>query len=125
MFEQIIYGDKHITSITVRWKNDFTEAMSVLKTFFDDCNTQHLLLDLRNSSLDSMTHDHIRDLCEYATSRNKGGCRVNGKTALVGSNDLQLEICNIVKSHSEMIDSAIKVSVFPSTEEAFSWLEEG
>jgi hypothetical protein len=125
MFEQIIYEDKQITAITVKWKNDFTEAMGVLKTFFDDCNTQHLLLDLRNSSLDYMNHEHIRDLCEYATSRIKGGGRVNGNTALVGSNDLQLEICEIFKSHSEMIDSAIKVSVFPSTEEALSWIEEG
>jgi hypothetical protein len=125
MFEQIVYENKQITAITVKREYDFSEVLSVLKTFFGNNNTQHLLLDLRYCSFDTMTHDHIRDLCEYTTLRADGENRVNGKTALVGSNDLQLEICKIIKLHSEMIDSAIKVSVFPSTEEALSWLEEG
>lgn len=125
MFEKIVYENKQITAITVKWKDDFSEAMSVLKTFFDDNNTEHLLLDLRDSSLVSMTHDHIRDLCQYAKSRSNDGGRVNGKTALVGSNDLQFEIGRIFKTYSEMIDSAIKVSAFRSMEKALSWLEEG
>ena len=125
MFEKIIYENKNITSITITWEAGFNELISVLKTFFDNNNTKHLLLDFRLCSFDTITHDNIRNLCEYATSRANIESRANRKTALVGSNDLQLEICNIVKSHSEMIDTAIKVSVFPSTEEAFSWLEEG
>jgi hypothetical protein len=125
MFEKIVYDNKQITTITVEWKADFDELMSVLKIFFDDNNTEHLLLDLRVCSFDTITHDHIRDLCQYAKSRANGGGSINGKTALVGSNDLQLEICRIFETYSEMIGSAVKVSVFPSTKEALSWLEEG
>ena len=97
MFEQIIYENKQITAITVKRKRDFSEVLSVLKTFFGDNNTQHLLLDLRDCSFDTMTHDHIRDLCKYTTLRAYGKNRVNGKTALVGSSDLQLEIYKIFK----------------------------
>ena len=125
MFEKIVYDNKQITVISVKWKDDFSEAMIVLKTFFDDNNTEHLLLDLRDSSLDTITHDNIRDLCQYAKSRANGGERVNGKTALVGSSDLQAEIDKIFKTYPEMENSDINVSVFRSEERALSWLEEG
>ena len=127
MFEKIVYENKQITAITVEWEAEFSEAMSVLKTFFDDNNTEHLLLDLRDSSFDYITTDHLRDLCTYAISRTKdnGGNWVNGKTALVASGDLQPEIDRIFKTCSEMEDSDINVLVFCSKEKAFSWLEEG
>lgn len=127
MFEKIVYENKQITSITVEWEAEFSEAMSVLKTFFDDNDTEHLLLDLRDSALDNITADHVRDLCTYAISRtnDNGGNWVNGKTALVASGDLQPEIDRIFKTCSEMEDSAINVSVFCSKEKALSWLEKG
>ena len=125
MIEKIVYENKKITSITVIWEDDFSELMGVLKNFFDDTNTEHLLLDFRLCSLDTITHDNIRNLCEYATSRANIDSRVNRKTALVGSNDLQLEICRIFETYSKMIGSGTKISVFSSILKAFSWLEEG
>ena len=125
MFEKIIYENENITSITITWEADFKELISALKNFFDDNNTEHLLLDFRLCSLDTITHDNIRDLCEYATSRANIDSRVNRKTALVGSNDLQLEICRIFETYSKMIGSGTKISVFSSILKAFSWLEEG
>jgi hypothetical protein len=124
VFEKIVNEIKQLTTITVTWRADFDELMSVLKIFFDDNHTENLLLDLRESPLDSITHDHIRNLCEYAKYRANGERRVNGKTALVGSSDLQFEVGVIFKKYSEMIDSAIKFSVFRSIEQALSWLEE-
>ena len=124
MFEKIVYEDRQITSITVTWNAGFSELMSVLKTFFDDNNTRHLLLDLRGTSLDTISHDHIRDLCQYAKCRANGHGRVNGKTALVGLSDIQYEIARIFKTYSEMVNSAIKISVFRTIEKAMSWLEE-
>ena len=125
MIEKIVYENKKITSITVIWEDDFSELMGVLKNFFDDTNTEHLLLDFRLCSLATITHDNIRNLCEYATSRANIDSRVNRKTALVGSNDLQLEICRIFETYSKMIGSDTKISVFSSILKAFSWLEEG
>ena len=125
MFEKIVYENSNITSITITWEADFNELISALKTFFDNNNTKHLLLDFRLCSFDTITHDNIRNLCEYATSRANIESRVNRKTALVGSNDLQLEICRIFETYSKMIGSATKVSVFSSILKAFSWLEEG
>ncbi len=127
MFEKIVYEDKRITAITVEWKDGFSEAMSVLRTFFNDNNTEHLLLDLRNSSLDTITYDDVSDLYWYAISRanDDGENRVNGRTALVGPGDLQSEIGEIFKTCFEMDDSAINVSVFTSEEKALNWLEEG
>jgi len=124
MFEKIVNENKQLTTITVTWKADFDELMSVLKIFFDDNHTENLLLDLRESPLDSLTYDHIRDLCEYAKYRSNGERRVNGKTALVGSNGIQFEVGVIFKKYSEMIDSAVQFSVFRSIEQALSWLEE-
>jgi hypothetical protein len=97
--------------------------MSVLKNFFDDNSTEHLLLDLRDSSFDSITPDHIRNLCKYATSRANGESGVNGKTALVGSSDFEFEIDRMFKTYSEMEESDIKVSVFRSMEKALNWIE--
>ena len=125
MIEKIVYENKKITSITVVWEADFSELLVVLKNFFNDNNTEHLLLDFRFFSFNTIMRSHIRDLYEYVTSRANGGDRVNGKTAIVGSNGLQIEICKIFKIYSEMIGSAIKVSAFRSLEKAFSWLEEG
>lgn len=124
MFEKIVDEDKQLTTITVAWKADFSELMSVLKNFFDDNNTEHLLLDLRDSSLDSITSDQIRHLCKYAKFRANGENRVNGKTALVGSSDLQFGIGRMFETFAEMEGSAIKISVFRSMEKALSWLEE-
>ena len=124
MIEKIVYENKKITSITVVWEDDFSELMGVLKNFFDDNNTEHLLLDFRLFSFNTIMRSHIRDLYEYITSRANGGGRVNGKTAFVVSNGLQIEICKIFKIYSEMTGSAIKVSAFRSMEKAFNWLEE-
>ena len=127
MFAKMVYEDKRITAITVEWKDDFCKAMSVLKTYFNDNNTEHLLLDLRGSPIDTITYDDVSDLYRYATYRanDDGENEVNGKTALVGSRDLLSEIGGIIKTCFEMDDSAINVSLFGSEEKAFSWLEEG
>jgi hypothetical protein len=125
MFEKIVYENSSITSITITWEADFNELISALKTFFDNNNTKHLLLDFRLCSFDTITHDNIRNLCKYATSRANIESRANRKTALVGANDLQLEICKIFETYSKMIGSATKISVFSSILKAFSWLEEG
>jgi hypothetical protein len=125
MFEKIVYEDKKLTAITVTWKADFDELMIVLKNFFDDNKTENLLLDLSDSFLNDITYDHVVDLCKYAAYRDNGRSRINGKTALVNSSDLQFEISNMFKAYFEMENSNINVSVFRSLEEALSWLEEG
>jgi hypothetical protein len=125
MFEKIVYEDKKLTAITVTWKADFDELMIVLKNFFDDNKTENLLLDLSDSFLNDITYDHVVDLCKYAAYRDNGRSRINGKTALVNSSDLQFEISSMFKAYFEMENSNINVSVFRSLEEALSWLEEG
>jgi hypothetical protein len=125
MIEKIVYENKKITCITVKWEADFSELLGVLKNFIDDNNTEHLLLDFRLFSFNTIMLNNIRDLYEYATSRANGGGRVNGKTALVCSNGLQIEIGKIFKTYSDMVSSPIKISAFRSMEKAFSWLEEG
>ena len=125
MIEKIIYEDKKITCITVNWESDFGELLGVLRKFIDDNNTEHLLLDFRLFSFNTIERSNIRDLYEYATSRANGGGRVNGKTALVCSNGLQVEIGKIFKTYSDMTGSPIKISAFRSMKNAFSWLEEG
>jgi hypothetical protein len=125
MFEKIVDKDKKLTTITVSWKADFDELMIVLKSFLNDNKTEHLLLDLSDSFLNDITYDHVVDLCKYATHRDNGKSRINGKTALVSSSDLQFEIGSMFKAYFEIENSNINVSVFRSLEEALSWLEEG
>ena len=127
MFAKMVYEDKRITAITVEWKDDFSKAMSVLKTDFNDNNTEHLLLDLRDISFDTITYDDVSDLYWYAAYRahDNGENRVNGKTALVGSSELQSEIGSIFTTCFEMDESAINISVFRSEKKALSWLNKG
>jgi len=124
MIEKIVYENNKITCITIEWEADFSELLGVLKKFIDDNNTEHLLLDFRNFSFNTIIRSDIRDLYEYATSRAHVESRVNGKTAIVCSNGLQIEIGKIFKTYSEMISSPIKISAFRSIEKALSWLEE-
>jgi hypothetical protein len=124
MFEKVVDKDKKLTTITVSWKSDFDELMLVLKNFLNDNKTEYLLLDLSDSFLDDITYDHVVDLCKYAAYRDNGKSRINGKTALVSSSDLHLEIGRMFKACCEMENSNINVSVFRSLEEALSWLEE-
>jgi hypothetical protein len=125
MIEKIVYENRKITSITVKWEADFSELLGVLKKFIDDNNTEHLLLDFRKFSFNTIIRSNIRDLYEYATSRTNINKKVNCKTAFVCSNGLQIEIGKIFKTYSDMISSPIKISAFRSMEKAFSWLEEG
>ena len=125
MIEKIVYENRKITCITVEWEADFSELLGVLKNFFDDNDTDHLLLDFRDFSFNTIMRSNIRDLYEYVTSRANVERRTNGKTAFVGSNGLQIEIGKIFKTYTEMIDSPIKISAFRSKEKALSWLEEG
>ena len=125
MIEKIVYENKNITCISVEWEADFSELLGVLKNFFDDNDTDHLLLDFRDFSFNTIMRSNIRDLYEYVTSRANVERRTNGKTAFVGSNGLQIEIDKIFKTYTEMIDSPIKISAFRSKEKALSWLEEG
>ena len=125
MIEKIVHENEKITCITVEWEADFSELLGVLVKLFDDNNTEHLLLDFRFFSFNTIMRSNIRDLYEYVTSRANVESRANGKTAFVGSNGLQIEICKIFKTYSEMTGSAIKVSAFRSMEKAFSWLEKG
>ena len=125
MIEKIVYEDKKITCITVKWGADFSELLGVLKNFIDDNNTEHLLLDFRLFSFDTIIRSNIRDLYEYATFRANFNNRVNGRTAFVCSNGLQVEIGKIFKTYSDMTGSPIKISAFRSMKNAFSWLEEG
>jgi hypothetical protein len=125
MFEKIVDKDKKLTTITVSWKSDFDELMIVLKSFLNDNKTEHLLLDLSDSFLNDITYDHVVDLCRYAAYRDNGKSRINGKTALVSSSDLQFEIGSMFKVYFELENSNINVAVFRSLEEALSWLEEG
>jgi hypothetical protein len=125
MFEKIVDKDKKLTTITVSWKSDFDELMIVLKSFLNDNKTEHLLLDLSDSFLNDITYDHVVDLCKYAAYRDNGKSRIDGKTALVSSSDLQFEIGSMFKAYFEMENSNINVAVFRSLEEALSWLEEG
>ena len=124
MIEKIVYEDKKITCITVNWGSDFGELLGVLRKFIDDNNTEHLLLDFRLFSFNTIERNNIRDLYEYVTSRANVNSRVNGKTAFVCSNGLQVEIGKIFKTYSDMIGSPIRISAFRSMEDAFSWLEE-
>ena len=124
MFEKIVDKDKKLTTITVSGESDFDELMIVLKSFLSDNKTEHLLLDLSDSFLDDITYDHVVDLCKYAAHRDNGKSRINGKTALVSSSNLQFEIGQMFKSYFEVENSDINVAVFRSLEEALSWLEE-
>ena len=124
MIEKVVYDNRKITCITVEWEADFSELLGVLKNFFDDNDTDHLLLDFRDFSFNTIMRSNIRELYEYATSRADVNSRINGKTAFVCSNGLQIEIGKIFKTYSDIISSPIKISAFRSMEKAFSWLEE-
>ena len=125
MIEKTVDENKKITFITVNWGSDFGELLGVLRKFIDDNNTEHLLLDFRLFSFNTIERSNIRDLYEYATSRVNVNGGVHGKTAFVCSNGLQIEIGKIFKTFSDMISSPIKISAFRSMEDAFSWFEEG
>ena len=125
MFEKIVYENKQITAITVEWEAKFSEAIGVLRNFLNDNDTEHLLLDFRNFSFNTIIRSNIRDLYEFVISRVNVNGGVNGKTAIVCSNGLQIEIGKIYKTYSDLVSSPIKISAFRSKEKAMSWLEEG
>jgi len=114
MIEKTVYENKKVTCITVEWEADFSELLGVLKKFIDNNNTEHLLLDFRQFSFNTIMRNNIRELYEYATSRANVNSGVNGKTAFVCSDGLQIEIGKIFKTYSDIISSPIKISAFRS-----------
>jgi hypothetical protein len=124
MFDKIVNEAKQLTIITITGKTDVSELMSALNSFWDN-PTKHIIWNSQSDPLGNISPDDIRNLCKHAKLRAIDGNRSNGKTALVGSNDLAFGLSRMAETYSEIEEFPIQVSVFPSLEEALNWIEEG
>ena len=98
----------------------FDEVMAVIEKFYDT-PTKNVVWDLKCVYELNFSLEEVRDIASYQ-QRLESSTRINGKTAIVASEDLIFGLGRMFQSFSEMSKVPIAVMIFRTMEEAEAWL---
>jgi hypothetical protein len=114
--------DKALTIHTVTGEPLFEEIIAAVKQFYESKPTKNVLWDLRKASLVHVSYAELRKILDYVSPMAEK--RAGGKTALVGTKDLEFAMSRTFKTFSEIGNLPFQVEAFRSIEEANQWLDE-
>ena len=114
-------NDKQLTTHTVIGEVSFEEGMTTLKQFWEDRPTMNVLWDYRKGSLARVSSVDFERIVDYVTVHSEK--RAGGKTALVGTKDLEFAMSRTFKTFSEIGNLPFQVEAFRSIEEANQWFD--
>jgi hypothetical protein len=113
---------KELTTYTVNKNFTVDEVMAEIEKFYDT-PTKNLVWDLRCVSELNFSSEEVRDIASYQ-QRLESSTRINGKTAIVASEDLIYGLGRMFQSFSEMSKVPFAVMIFRKMEEAEAWLSD-
>ena len=114
----------HVNGITIfsaSGKLTFDEAMAEVKMFYIQ-PTPNVVWDLRSVSEVNLSSSEIWEIASFRP-RHESSKRINGKTAIVTSQDLLFGLSRMFQSFSENEDVPFAVMIFRTMEEAQGWLD--
>jgi len=114
--------DNDIMIFTATGKMTFDEAMLEVKKFYDQ-PTKNVMWDLRNVSDLKFSTEEVIELAGF-DQRAESSSRIDGKTAIVASQDLIYGLGRMFQSLSEFNAVPFAVMIFRSMEEAREWLDD-
>ena len=117
-----ISHDRALTIHTVTGDPPFDELMATLKQFWESQPTRNLLWDFSEARLAHISYSEARKIIDYVRPQTEK--RAGGKTALVGSKDIEYGMSRTLKALREFQNPSYQLEVFRSMEEASQWLDE-
>ena len=114
--------DKDIKIFTASGKLTFDEAMLEIKKFYDQ-PTKNVMWDLRNVSDVKLSTEEVIEMAGL-DQRTESSSRIDGKTAIVASQDLIFGLGRMFQSLSEFNAVPFDVMIFRSINEAQDWLDD-
>ncbi len=119
-----VKSDPHndLTVFTASGVLTFDEVMETLREFYDAYPTRKVLWDLRAVTVQSITADELRQAVSFIKLHEDK--RPQGRTALVGSTDLDSGLSRMGDAFADAGGIPWKIRVFRSMEEAMKWLGE-
>ena len=108
---------KNLTVFTAKGALTFDDAISVVKAFYDDGPTKHVIWDMTDTTEVQLTSKEVEKIATFEP-RIKGK-RALGKTAFVAQKDILFGLSRMFEIHSEMVNSPYPVMVFRNIEQAY------
>lgn len=118
-----IKTEKHrdLTFIVLSGKVTGESIIKALKSFYSSEITTKVLWDFSNCNVSALQTCDLSNFIE--TAKIYGHQRTDGKSALVGRDDLAFGLGRMIISMTELDGYPIQAKIFRTVEEAIAWLE--
>ena len=113
---------RDLTIFSVEGFLSFDIAMPVVKAFYDDNPTRHVIWDMTDTTEIQFTSNEVQIIATFKPRIR--GKRELGKTAFVAQRDILFGLSRMFEAHSSIVNSPYPVKVVRSIEEAYQWLDE-
>ena len=114
--------DRELTIHTVIEEVSFEEMMEAIRLFWEGQLTKNVLWDFTGASLVNVNYAEARKIIDYV--RPQAGKRTGGKTAFVGSKDLEFGMSRTLTALRDFQNPPYQLEVFRSLEKASQWLDQ-
>jgi hypothetical protein len=98
------------------------EVLSVIKKYYSNGIVKDVIWDIAIGSLGSITEDGYKAIAHEAYEALQSGSRKGGKTAYVGSADLEYGLLQMYTAIAKMTGIPTKYNVFRTFGEARNWI---
>jgi len=113
---------KDITIFKVTGVLSFDILLSVVKSFYDDDPTKHVLWDMIDTTEVQVASEEVETIAKFGPRYE--GKRALGKTAIVAQKDILFGLSRMFEIHSNIKEAPYPIMVFRSMGEAHQWLDE-
>ena len=113
-------GDLLILSVTGNLTAEEIEA--VIQGHYQKTSVKDVIWDLTNGSILTISNSSFKDLAKAVKDSLVSGARKGGKTAYVGSVDVEYGILHMCVAFADMVKVPISYNVFRTIEKARSWI---
>lgn len=121
-FNILIDSARDLTRI--EFSGNVTDATisQATKSFYETEITTNVLWDFSNCDVSDLSSNDFTRLIEFAKSYARQ--RINGKSALVGSDDLAFGLGRMILTMAAFHDYPVESQVFRTVAEALDWLDD-
>lgn len=121
--KRINKAEKSLTILTVSGMLTIEEVIHAFENYIKHDVTPHLLWDFTDADLSQLDPEGMKQIIAFVKS--KAHFRKNGRTALVGNQDLSFGISRMYKTLSEIEEHPLSHYVFRDIDKALAWLKTG
>ena len=110
-----------LTIFTVEGELTFQEQMNALKAFYSGDPTANVLWDFRLMKGNRVSSQELEELFNFIKANR--GKRLQGKTALVATSDLDFGLSRVSEAYSQIRQLPWEMKAFRTMDEALEWID--